>query len=326
MLTIIVLLVVLAMVGFGVRWRVRLWEDRLIAELQAGSQRAETARGSVEYAREGQGPVVLFLHGSLGGYDQGMIYLRALLQGQPYTLLALSRPGYGRTPLEVGRTYPEAADAVAALLDKLGIDKVAVMGTSGGGATVLQVALRHPQRCWAMVLISCATREKGYKPNFLERMMMTGLTFWLMSFFPKSARKQALKNYEPQSQALKDPQKVEIADALMKSLSPTRVRVPGTMNEAEEYARLGVYPVERINVPTLVIHGKRDPAVPFGDGEFVAKKVPGAAHYWLEHGGHAPILADESEEVKSCLIAFLKKNAPARQEGSNPPRPSGPCP
>lgn len=45
-----------------------------------------------------------------------------------------SRPGYLRTPLSVDRTPKEQAEALAALLDTLKIDKVAVVGGSGGGA------------------------------------------------------------------------------------------------------------------------------------------------------------------------------------------------
>ena len=36
---------------------------------------------------------------------------------------------------------------MAALLDALSIDKVVVMGVSGGGPTTLNFALRHPDRC-----------------------------------------------------------------------------------------------------------------------------------------------------------------------------------
>jgi pimeloyl-ACP methyl ester carboxylesterase len=42
------------------------------------------------------------------------------------------------------------ADAVAALLDVLGIRTAAVMAVSGGGPCALQFALRHPQRCCAL--------------------------------------------------------------------------------------------------------------------------------------------------------------------------------
>jgi len=60
-----------------------------------------------------------------------------------------------RTPLESGKTAAEAADLMAALLDKLNIDRVIVHGTSGGGPTAYSFAIRHPDKCAALIT-SCA--------------------------------------------------------------------------------------------------------------------------------------------------------------------------
>src|SRR4051794_19273745 len=46
------------------------WKRRLLAQILRGSEIAETARGPVEFARIGTGPVILQLHGGATGYDQ----------------------------------------------------------------------------------------------------------------------------------------------------------------------------------------------------------------------------------------------------------------
>lgn len=80
-----------------------------------------------------------------------------------------SRPGYLRTPLSVGRTPREPAEAFAALLDILKIDKVAVLGGSGGGPSAIGFAARYPDRCVAFVLEEAVSKQwNAGKPGFLE--------------------------------------------------------------------------------------------------------------------------------------------------------------
>src|SRR5262249_21779045 len=104
-----------------------------------------------EFAMAGTGPVILQIHGRASGYDQPLA-LSWDLHEAGFTVLTPSRPGYLRTPLTVGAIPEQAADALACLLDILGIDQVRLMGTSGGGPTALQFALRHPGRVRGLVL------------------------------------------------------------------------------------------------------------------------------------------------------------------------------
>ena len=126
-----------------------------MAQVLRGSEIAETVRGSVEFARIGTGPVIL--------------------------QLTPSRPGYLRTPLATGATPEQAADAIASLLDVLEIDKVCVMGTSGGGPTALQFVLRHPQRVWALVLQSAVTQQ-FVEPRLIGCIVFSRSGKWLVDF------------------------------------------------------------------------------------------------------------------------------------------------
>ena len=104
------------------------WRRGALARLHRGSQIAETSRGPVEFTKTGTGPVILHLHGGATGCDQTLA-LSWDLHEAGFAILTPSRPGYLRTPLATGATPEEAADAVAALLDLLGIGSVCVMGT-----------------------------------------------------------------------------------------------------------------------------------------------------------------------------------------------------
>src|SRR5215813_1519330 len=87
---------------------------------------AQTAAGCMEYIQYGAGPAVLWLHGTPGGCDQAA-FVAAGLAKCGFRLVCPSRPGYLGTPLAVGRTPAEQADALAALLDTLGITTAAVV-------------------------------------------------------------------------------------------------------------------------------------------------------------------------------------------------------
>lgn len=145
--------------GFVVAYLV--WLPGHERELRTGSQMAATSLGRVEYAMTGQGVPVLKIHGSPGGYDHSIAGARARPDDiTGFQIIAPSRPGYLRTPLSSGRTPAEQADLYAALLDVLKIDRVIVSGVSGGGASALQFAVRHPQRTIGLILVAPALHSR----------------------------------------------------------------------------------------------------------------------------------------------------------------------
>jgi len=114
---------------------------------------ASTAKGAVEFDMSStRGPVILSIYGGLGGADQARL-IANWLNNSTYRILSPSRPGYLGTPLESGKTFEQQADLLAALLDHLKIEKVAVLCFSAGGPPAYQFAMRHPDRVWALVAV-----------------------------------------------------------------------------------------------------------------------------------------------------------------------------
>jgi len=70
-----------------------------------------------------------------------------------HRVITLDLRGYGQTPLEAGAKYADAGD-VLALLDELGVDSTAVIGSSYGGYVALQAASRQPERFSRLVLMA----------------------------------------------------------------------------------------------------------------------------------------------------------------------------
>ncbi len=106
---------------------------------------AKTALGVVEYVEIGDGPVVVAVHGAMGGYDQSLILAQTIGNGD-YRYIAITRPGYLGTPMRSGKSPEQQGDLIAALLDTLSITQVGVIAVSGGGPSAVQFGLRHTNR------------------------------------------------------------------------------------------------------------------------------------------------------------------------------------
>ncbi len=320
--------------------------------LRRGAQIADTIRGQVEYAMVGSGPSVLLLHGGVGGWDQAVMlgvsllapeaedadYRRALTDGDRllrgrFTMLAPSRTGYLRTPLTTGRTPAEGADAMAALLDAIGLDRVLVIGVSGGGPTALQFALRHPHRTVALMLVAAITRRHAQPgrttDSLVGRIVFARGMAWALdlaygagvlyaSRCAMSFCRRLLSATEtldgPALRARLDrirrnPRQLRWMRGLIESGYPLSVRKEGLDNDLAQFAAIEDYPVDRIHCPTLVIHGRFDGNVPIEHAEFVARGIAGAQLVIAETCGHVLWMSDEVPSIRRAAQAFLSLHA-----------------
>src|SRR5688572_12759889 len=165
------------------------WRDRsrMLAKAKAEGQIVQTALGPIECAIFGTGPAILAVHGWGGGGSGGYNIFR-FLADQGFTVLSVSRPGYMGTPLTIGETMEAQADALLALLDSLHIPRAAVIcGSSGGPASILFV-LRHPERCWGLVLVSALSRREPITntspmQQTLEKVFESDFFIWIIAKF-----------------------------------------------------------------------------------------------------------------------------------------------
>jgi len=113
---------------------------------EAGPAGGEAAAGT---------PVVM-LHGGGPGASAWSNFGRNLpvFAGHFRTLL-VDQPGFGRSakPPVAGNYFTFSADALAGLLDELGIDRVHLIGNSLGGGTAVRFALNYPERAGRLVLM-----------------------------------------------------------------------------------------------------------------------------------------------------------------------------
>lgn len=291
------LLVALA-TGMGYA-RFATWKSEHLHALEAGSKVITTVRGDVEYAVQGKGLPYLWIHGSPGGYENGL----AGRGGYPnlYTnvmTVTASRPGYLRTPLSSGETFEAQADLFAALLDELHIDRAVIVASSGGGYIGLQFALRHPRRCIALILMSPSVSYESNADGPPPRALWTPMEFgmWAMG---SSLGALTMKGFDRH-----DVRQV----AVLKGVMPTHIalRVPGSINDGLQRRDPAIdrWPLERIAVPTLIIHGDADENSDYAGSVRVASKVPGAKLVTFAGGDHY-IPITHLEEVQAHVRAFV---------------------
>ncbi|MEX2457648.1 MAG: alpha/beta fold hydrolase, partial [Actinomycetota bacterium] len=123
-----------------------------MSAITATRTRLELPDRLVQLERGGAGPPVLYLHGELGeGY---WIDFHADLAGHGYEVIVPAHPGYwDSTRPEWIRTPEDLALHCVDLLDALGLERVAVVGSSLGGWVAAQLAILRPDRLAAMVLL-----------------------------------------------------------------------------------------------------------------------------------------------------------------------------
>ncbi|WP_420435000.1 alpha/beta fold hydrolase [Candidatus Poriferisocius sp.] len=112
--------------------------------------RVRDVDGAIAWREAGNGDVVLFLHGLAGSRTSWEPQLEAL--SDRWRCVAWDMPGYGESSPVTPLTFEAVADAVAELLDRLGVESAHLCGLSFGGHHALHTALRHPYRIRSLVL------------------------------------------------------------------------------------------------------------------------------------------------------------------------------
>ena len=283
-----------------------------------GSKIAETSLGEIEYLDYGDGQPILWIHGIVGGADQGPAMVQSYL-GEGFRVIAVSRFGYLQSPLPADASPAAQADIFASLLDVLGIEKVVLVGTSAGSASSLQFALRHPDRCAALVLWSMAV-PPYHKPSLLVRLALRvffGTDFIIWAMIKHAPRKMQWIMGVPESiQRQLTAVQLEWLSDVMINFLPTSARIKGIMNDVC-FSNPGMNEIslfEQITVPKLIIHAVDDPMPPFTKAKDIAKRLPNASFLEIRDGGH--LLLGHFDQVRAAMTAFIQQGTAIAQIGT----------
>jgi 2-hydroxy-6-oxonona-2,4-dienedioate hydrolase len=289
---------------------------RAYERLAGRSQVVATPLGAVEFATGGDGVPVLVVHGSGGGFDQGELIAQAVL-GKGLRWIAPSRFGYLRSPLPEGASFDTQAQAYAALLDRLGIGRVAVVALSHGGPSALLFALHHPERVSSLTLISCgvtALQSPGQAPDqaqsdrqgaMLAAIFRHDVLYWALSRFGRRPLMRLMGASDEVARGLSAPQRA-LVERVIDEMNPVAPRSAGAA--LDHAAALPDARIAGIRAPTLVWHASDDTLQRFRNAEFAAATIPGARLRRFDHGGHL-LIAVEQPTIRAETTAFIHAHA-----------------
>jgi pimeloyl-ACP methyl ester carboxylesterase len=283
------------------------WRTAATQNLERDSVVIQTAKGPIEYAEIGHGPVVLMVHGDPGGYDQIYQVLKIdNAEHGDFRYVIPSRPGYLRTPLSVGKTPKEQAEAFAALLDALKIEKVAVVGGSGGGPSAIEFAALYPERCTALVLEEAITmRRKPVEPGFIEAALSKTLGLDFSVWLIKDSFTAGWQAKDPSDSKI-----TSIATAIFNSTVPAASRAAGHENDIAQWAAISELPFKNVHCPTLILQGTDDTNVPIAHGEFAHAQIAGSQFVNLPGENHWMVIT-KHKELGELIHAFLVEHGSA---------------
>jgi 2-hydroxy-6-oxonona-2,4-dienedioate hydrolase len=290
-----------------------------------GGRIAETSAGPIEYAESGSGFPALVIHGAGGGYDQGLLVGRTLPSG--FRVIAPSRFGYLGTPLPADPSPPAQADAHVALLEELHVDRAVVVGISAGAPSAVELAVRHPARVHALVLLV----PRGYAPertgelqetfsnSAVLNVIMSGADFgyWTALHVARRSVVQFL-GVPPDVEARAAPSERARVDEIMRSVLPISRRVAGIRGDS---VKLQPSQLERITAPTLIVTTRDDLYATLPAAQFMADRINGARLVALDDGGH--LFVGRQAEVDRVVGDFLREHAAEGVSGTPhapPPR------
>jgi pimeloyl-ACP methyl ester carboxylesterase len=272
-----------------------------------------TASGPVEYAERGQGEPVLAVHGTLGGWDQGLVageYLRV----NGFRIIAPSRPGYLGTPLSTGRTFAQQGDALAALLDVLEIDRIIVFALSGGGPAGYELAARHADRVAKLVQVE-GVCIPGPLPAAAARLAardgIAKAQIWLLTHAPRQTLTALFRLAGSDTKAVAAdraamlaaiPGRTATLEATLRASLGSARRRQGMKNDFTPFTPA---PLDRVTCPTLIVHARSDKSVPPASAEYAHAHITGSELYWMD-GSHVAFAVEAADTAPAYVLSWLR--------------------
>ncbi len=291
---------VVVLIGIGmailVWWQFRA--DLAVARNRTaqGSTLVETSCGLIEYQDAGSGVPLLAVHGSGGGYDQGMAFA-ASLTTRGIRVIAMSRFGYLRTPMPADASAMAQADAFVCLMDALNVPEAAVMGGSAGALSALHMAIRHPDRVSALILLVPLAYKPPTEANsaapmapWLEKTMMAavGSDFLFWSGLHLARRPMIGTVLATPPELLDTASAAEQAriNAMLDNILPVSARAAGLRYDTAASKSMTAARLDLVRAPTLIISARDDRYGTYASAEYTASQISGAMFMGFEAGGH----------------------------------------
>lgn len=256
----------------------------------------------IHYTAQGEGSPVVLIHGFMDSLQTWRRNVQAL--AATHRVYAIDVLGFGssdrvRAPIY---TLKQQARFLREFFAAQNIENADVIGHSMGGALALQFAYDFPDLVHKLVLIAPATYLYAVFPRHGLRPIPRRVSRGILGLYEKWQGERA----NPVRLAYGDPARIP-QDAIQIRNQMRRVR--GThdalisMSKSKRESDVP-HQLNHVDVPTLIVWGKRDRVVPFWHAHRHHRELPNARLEWIETAGHLPH-EEEPDSVNELLIEFL---------------------
>ncbi len=265
--------------------------------IDRGTATALDGRTRLYWESAGSGPPVLLIHGL--GLSGGAWWRTVDALAPELRVVTFDHRGVGQSVSQQPAYTTEAmADDAVAILDELGLDAVHVYGFSLGGMVAQQLALRHPGRVRSLVL--GATHAGGRRAVRADDEVLAFLRQRSGMRTEEAAWASVPYNYGPRC---RDAHRDRIADDIRRRLEH---RFSAKAYRAHLFAAAlhNCYGrLDRIQVPTLVVHGALDRMIPVANAHLMAERLRDCRLTVLEDAGH--LYPTEAPEIDQAIGGFF---------------------
>jgi 4,5:9,10-diseco-3-hydroxy-5,9,17-trioxoandrosta-1(10),2-diene-4-oate hydrolase len=273
---------------------VQVREDLRLHYHEAGAEHEET---------------LILLHGGGPGASAWSNFGRNLpVFAKSYHTLAIDQPGFGRSdkPIEHPQYFTHSADAVAGLMDSLGIERAHFIGNSLGGGAAVRLALNHPGRAARLVLMG----PGGLSVNVFSPDPTEGIRHLGRFGAPPGPSKRKLEAFlrvMVYDQSLITEELIdERFEAASRPESLAAMRAMGMSFAQPETYEQGMLwrEAHRLRQRVLLVWGREDRVNPLDGALLALKNIPRAQLHVFGHCGHWAQL-EKFDEFNRLALDFL---------------------
>lgn len=257
------------------------------------------------------GPPLVLIH----GYTASTYVWRSvapMLADAGFHVIALDLPGFGFSdkPRWFDYSIDSQARMVSRFMDRIGIGRAVVVGSSYGGAVAATLALDYGERVEKLVLVNAVCNDHVKNNPILRLCSVPGVGEAIAPFLADTKafhRHRMHKTLSPANHGLISQDRV---DAIVRPLAAADAHHSLLATSRNWHANRITYDAHLINQRTLLIWGEDDRIIPITDGYTLHDRILHSRLVILKNCGHVPM--EEKSDLFADIVTEFSKDRKGR--------------
>jgi pimeloyl-ACP methyl ester carboxylesterase len=262
-------------------------------------------------------PKMILVHGyTASTYVWGAVAPK--LAGEGFHVIAIDLLGFGYSDKPAWFEYSIASQArvLEQFMNRLGIGRATLVGSSYGGAVAATVALDYPERVEKLVLVGAVCNDEAKTNGILRFVSMSGVGEILSPFLIDSRRflkSRMRRTIAPSNHHLITEERLDAVSRPLRAKNAHNSVLTSARNWNASRIEADVH---LINQPTLLIWGENDTIIPIHNAQRLYDSIVHSRLVVLKDCGHVP-QEENPERFVELVSSFVKdkKGKPKIEEG-----------